>query len=44
MRINFKDGDGDLGITDAEIKSNPKYKDFKNFIVETYLQFSLRHI
>ncbi|MEY4383583.1 MAG: hypothetical protein RI995_1125 [Bacteroidota bacterium] len=38
MRINFKDGDGDLGITDAEIKSNPKYKDFKNFIVETYLQ------
>ncbi len=38
MRIKFKDGDGNLGITDAEIKANSKYKDFKNFIVETYLQ------
>lgn len=37
MRIRFKDGDGDLGITEAELKSNPKYKDFKNFIVDTYL-------
>lgn len=38
MRIKFKDGDGDLGITDAEIKANSKYKDFKNFIVTAYLQ------
>lgn len=38
MRIKFKDGDGDLGITDTELKSDPKYKDFKNFIVEAYLQ------
>ncbi len=38
MRIKFKDGDGDLGITDAEIKANSKYKDFKNFKVEAYLQ------
>ncbi len=38
MRISFKDGDGDLGLTDAEIKANSKYKDFKNFIVEAYLQ------
>lgn len=38
MRVKFKDGDGDLGITDAEIKANPKYKDFKNFLVDTYLK------
>ena len=37
MSINFKDGDGDLGITEAEVKANAAYKDFKNFIVDAYI-------
>jgi hypothetical protein len=39
MSINFKDGDGDLGITQAELKANPaKYKDFRNFEVNVMLK------
>jgi hypothetical protein len=37
MYIRFQDGDGDLGVTEAEIKSNPaKYKDFRNFEVSVF--------
>ena len=38
MSIRFEDGDGDLGITAAEIKANPKYKDFRNFEVDVLLK------
>lgn len=39
MSIRFQDGDGDLGITQAELKANPtKYKDFRNFEVNVLLQ------
>ena len=39
MSIHFQDGDGDLGITQAELKANPtKYKDFRNFEVNVLLQ------
>jgi hypothetical protein len=39
MSINFRDGDGDLGITQAELKANPtKYKDFRNFEVNVMLK------
>ncbi|MEN9363790.1 MAG: hypothetical protein RI903_1099, partial [Bacteroidota bacterium] len=38
MSIRFEDGDGDLGITAAEIKANSKYKDFRNFEVDVMLR------
>jgi hypothetical protein len=39
MSIHFQDGDGDLGITQADLKANPtKYKDFRNFEVNVLLQ------
>jgi len=39
MSVNFQDGDGDLGITQAELKANPaKYKDFRNFEVNVLLK------
>ncbi len=34
MFIRFQDGDGDLGVTQAEVVASPaKYKDFRNFEV-----------
>ena len=39
MQIRFQDGDGDLGLTEAELKANPaKYKDFRNFEVGVLLK------
>lgn len=39
MTIRFQDGDGDLGITQADIIADPaKYKDFRNFEVNVLLQ------
>ena len=39
MPINFRDGDGHLGITQAEMRANPaKYKDFRNFEVNVMLK------
>ena len=38
MSIRFEDGDGDLGITAAEMKENAKYKDFRNFEVDVLLK------
>jgi len=38
MSVRFEDGDGDLGITAAEIKANAKYKDFRNFEVDVLLK------
>jgi hypothetical protein len=39
MSISFRDGDGDLGITQTELKANPtKYKDFRNFEVNVLLK------
>jgi hypothetical protein len=39
MSIRFKDGDGDLGITQADLIADPaKFKDFRNFEVNVLLQ------
>jgi hypothetical protein len=38
MSVRFEDGDGDLGITAAEIKANSKYKDFRNFEVDVLIR------
>jgi hypothetical protein len=38
MSVDFQDGDGDLGLTVAQLKANPKYKDFSNFIVDVLIQ------
>lgn len=38
LGVNFQDGDGDLGLTDADAKANPKYRDFKNFVVDVLIQ------
>jgi hypothetical protein len=39
MSIRFKDGDGDLGITQADLIANPaKYRDFRNFEVNVMLK------
>lgn len=45
MRIYFEDGDGDLGITTAEIKANAaKYKDFRNFEVDVLLKKNGKYV
>ena len=44
MSIRFEDGDGDLGITAAEIKANPKYKDFRNFEVDVLLKKNVQYV
>lgn len=33
MHISFQDGDGDLGLTETQLKSSTQYKDFRNFEV-----------
>jgi len=33
MFIRFQDGDGDLGLTESQLKSSIQYKDFRNFEV-----------
>lgn len=33
MFIRFQDGDGDLGLTESELKSSTQFKDFRNFEV-----------
>lgn len=33
MSINFQDAEGDLGLTESQLKSDVKYKDFRNFDV-----------
>jgi hypothetical protein len=38
MSINFQDAEGDLGLTEAQLKSDIKYKDFRNFEVAVMLQ------
>jgi hypothetical protein len=38
MSINFQDAEGDLGLTEAQLKSDIKYKDFRNFEVAVLLQ------
>ncbi|MHA8067098.1 hypothetical protein V7S76_10500 [Aquirufa sp. ROCK2-A2] len=38
MSVDFQDGDGDLGLTVAQIKADPKYKDFSNFMVDVFIQ------
>ncbi|MFM1912566.1 MAG: hypothetical protein RIR51_404 [Bacteroidota bacterium] len=40
ISVNFKDGDGDLGLTNEELSNNPKYKDFSNFIVKTFIKIN----
>jgi hypothetical protein len=44
MSIRFEDGDGDLGITAAEIKANSKYKDFRNFEVDVLLRKNGKYV
>lgn len=38
MSINFQDAEGDLGLTEAQVKSDAKYKDFRNFEVAVLLK------
>jgi hypothetical protein len=38
MSINFQDAEGDLGLNEAQLKSDIKYKDFRNFEVAVLLQ------
>jgi hypothetical protein len=38
MSINFQDAEGDLGLTEAQLKADPKYKDFRNFEVAVMLR------
>jgi hypothetical protein len=38
MSINFQDAEGDLGLTELQLKSDIKYKDFRNFEVAVLLQ------
>ncbi len=45
MSVHFQDGDGDLGITQAEIIANPtKYKDFRNFEVNVLLKKNGKYV
>lgn len=38
LAVNFKDGNGDLGLTNDEINSNPAYQNFSNFLVTTKIK------
>ncbi len=38
ISINFKDGDGNIGLTNGQMKGNLQYAEFSNFIVRTFIQ------